>query len=164
MEETCERVTNEPKERPAFLTTLCVLTFASSPLLLTLLGEGWWLLQDSIRSMEEAMGGIKELAEANPEMNSMYESAMSGVKMTGITVLVNAAFVVISFAGSLQMWKLRRSGFYIYLTGEISPVIISAITLSNSQLGSTYFYLIPIIAVSAITMTVLYAMNLRHLS
>jgi hypothetical protein len=59
------------------------------------------------------------------------------------------------------MWKLKKTGFFIYVVGELAPVIVSAILLGGSAFGGMSLVMG---AIFPVLFVVLYGLNLKHLS
>ncbi|MEA3317214.1 MAG: hypothetical protein U9R54_04595 [Bacteroidota bacterium] len=89
----------EKKERPAFLSVLCILTYIGSGLaiLFSLLG----------------MLGIGALAGMAAKFGAPVEG---GFAINSLLVLV---FAVASIYGAIMMWKLKKIGFYIYVAAQV---------------------------------------------
>ena len=155
MEETI--IDDEPK-RPQFITVLCVLTFIGVGV--GVLGSiiGWWGAQ-AISSM---MDGTSEMAE-ELDLEGMpgMEEAMAQLKYINLLTTVGIIGSLVCLIGALQMWKLKKSGFYIYVVGEITPVIISASLMGGSAFAGLSMVMGAIIPA---TFVVLYAINLKHMT
>ncbi|MGB0886479.1 MAG: hypothetical protein ACPGSL_00035 [Vicingaceae bacterium] len=121
-------------KRPTFLTVLCVLTFIGSGIgllggLLMTLGMG--ALMESIPGMDAAMGG--------------------GTAYFAIGTLLAAA----SLFGALQMWKLKKQGFFIYAGANVIAIILPLIFgMSFGVIGA----IIPVLFI------VLYYLNVKHMA
>lgn len=90
---------------------------------------------------------------------SLYASKIElyGTLLLALELFFNACCLL----GVLMMWNLKRSGFFIYLAGEISPIIVYFILI-----GFVSFIPDMIIVVNtfvAVIFSVLYASQLRQL-
>ena len=158
-----ETITPE-KERPAFLTTLCVLTFAFLPLFMTINIEGWLFMKKTSAAMESAMEMAGSMGMPDEQgTNSMIEQAEAGIRTANITFFCNLGGALLCFLGAMQMWKLKKMGYFFYLTGSLLPLFISAFNLTNASLGDTVYYIIPLMSVSTLTFVVLYGLNYKHM-
>lgn len=135
-EETTESTGGAPEagKRPTFLTVLCVLTFIGSGLgvlggLLMTLGMG--ALMESIPGMGAAMGG--------------------GTAYFAIGTVLAAA----SLYGALQMWKLKKLGFFIYAGASVVGIIMPL--LFGLPFGITG-------AIIPVLFIVLYYLNVKHMA
>jgi len=108
-----------PQERPQALKTLCILSYIGCALifLLSLLSIPNILKSDEakqreieqVRQMSEEMADQLELQYMDPSYKS---------KMTG-KLVVDLAFLALTFTGVMMMWKLKKTGFYIYAASEV---------------------------------------------
>lgn len=101
MEEQNVQTTNE---RPVFLTVLCILTF---------IGSGLGLLFGLIGLV--AAGAIDSFAQYLPV------PVESGIFKSIIVLVMLAA----SLYGAIQMWNLKKLGFYIYAGANVILLIMS---------------------------------------
>jgi hypothetical protein len=77
-------------------------------------------------------------------------------------IIISLVGIVLCFVGAMQMRKLKKQGFYIYVVGEFAPIIASAILMGiavqlNSPISAAFSIIIPIL------FTILYAMQLKHM-
>jgi hypothetical protein len=123
----------ETAKRPGFLTALCVLTFIGSglgTLFMILATVGMGALMESIPGMADLMGG--------------------GTAYFAVGAILSAG----SLYGAIQMWKLKKIGFFIYaaagVLGIITPLLFG---ISFSTMGAIF----PILFI------VLYYLNVKHM-
>jgi hypothetical protein len=95
--------------------------------------------------------------------------AILGVISTITTLpgILNLVATLICLWGVIQMWQLKKMGFYIYLVGEIAPLVISIATIGFAgmfnfagglmALAMAFGFLFSVIFI------LLYALNLKHL-
>ncbi len=91
------------------------------------------------------------------------------ISITKISGIVNLLAALICLYGVIQMWKLKKIGFYFYLVGEILPIIVTIATIGFATMFSFAGGIFAIIAgglglVFAIAFIVMYALNLKHMS
>jgi FtsH-binding integral membrane protein len=132
-EETTE-VTAEAGTRPTFLTVLCILTFIGSglgALFMLLATVGMGALMESIPGMEAAMGG--------------------GTAYFAVGTILAAA----SLYGAIQMWKLKKMGFFIYAGANGVGIIVPLLFGMPFGIAGA---IIPILFI------VLYYLNVKHMS
>ena len=85
-----------------------------------------------------------------------------------ITGVIGLLAALICLYGVIQMWKLKKKGFYFYLVGEITPIIVSFATIGLAGLFSFAGGIIAIITALMVTIfpvifIILYGLNLKHL-
>jgi hypothetical protein len=89
---------------------------------------------------------------------------MSIGKISGI---INLLAALICLYGVLQMWKLKKMGFYLYLIGEITPMIVGIATLGFAGIfsfGGGFFAIIAgLMMIFPVLFIILYGLNFKHL-
>ena len=100
MEEQNVQTTNQ---RPTFLTVLCILTFIAS---------GLGLLFGLIGLV--AAGAIESFSQYLPV----------GVDGGIFKSVITLALIAASLFGAIQMWKLKKLGFYIYSAANVILLIL----------------------------------------
>jgi len=162
-----------PPVRSTFLTVLCILTFVGSGYgifsgITTLTGAAKIIAQSTKnmdpqkqqaerqRLSEKKDGGSKFALKMMDSVGEMMNEKK--IKQTGIATIISS---LLTLGGALLMWRLNRTGFYIYvagiLTGVAAPFIIY---------GSDAFVAIMSAAVSGffgLLFIVLYAFNLKDM-
>ena len=159
-----------PATRPTFITVLCILTF---------IGSGWGLIGGAIQyftaekqAHEMSITKVKASADiqksgkedtgtkmAEKIVNSMTSAfTTENLKKAGLAAMLAA---VLCLAGALLMWKLKKTGYYLYiigtLVGIVSPFIIYGSDNIMSILSSVMVGFIGIIFV------ILYGVNLKYM-
>jgi hypothetical protein len=90
------------------------------------------------------------------------------VAITTLSGILNLVAALICLWGVIQMWKLKKMGFYIYLVGEIAPLIISIATIGFAGLfnfaGGLMALTVAFGFIFSLLFIILYAVNLKHLS
>lgn len=105
--------------RPPALKTLCILSFIGCGLmfLVTLMSLPNITKSDEAKRAEiERVRGISEEMADQLEMQYMdpsYQSRMA------TKLVVDLAFLALTFTGVMMMWRLKKTGFYIYAASEI---------------------------------------------
>lgn len=146
--------TGAPK-RPTFLTVLCILSFIAA---------GFGIVGGLLLSAGSAMVNSDTVQEAvsesaDPNAAANLEQLSSGMAEAGLStsaILLGLAFTVIGLIGVIMMWKLKKTGFYVY-TGASLLSILSPMFMG----GSIDFGFMTIVNILFI---VLYGMNLKHMS
>ena len=108
-----------PQERPQALKTLCILSYIGCALifLLSLLSIPNIMKSDEAKQREiEQVRQMSDEMEEQLEMQYMDPSYKS--KMTG-KLVVDIAFLALTLTGVVMMWKLKKTGFYIYAASEV---------------------------------------------
>lgn len=164
---------NQPavRERPTFLTVLCILTF---------IGSGWSVLNNisTYRQSDTAASVVSsaldsassqiELQGANEPGAEIANKMLQGAREMSDPVKIkkNSLFglmaAVITLAGGFLMFQLNKKGFWIYVLGTAISVVSPFLVF-----GMANFIGVLMGAVSGfigIIFCVLYALNLKHMS
>ncbi len=158
-----------PKVRPTFLTILCILTF---------IGSGYGII-DAITNYTAAdtAGEMVELVDEqiDEEMDNdnmsdsekrMVENLMGGfsesltadnIRMMSILKIISC---IMTLAGAILMWNLRKPGYYLYIAG-IATLVIGYIAIFGGLVGA--------IAAGAsgffgVLFIILYGLNVKHMN
>lgn len=137
-------------KRPVFLTVLCILTFIGVGL--TILSQAASYI--AFQSLTDAAGTLEELG-SSPEI----EAAKNALRYVYVFLAVGIGGSLLCLLGAIMMWKLKRLGYYIYIAGQVIPVVISfalqAVAVNVLTIISSVF--LPVLFI------VLYGVNFRHL-
>jgi len=159
-EKQAENVEQQPakKERPTFLTVLCILSFIGVGFvvisnIVALIGGG--VSKAILETSEEVMEAMETVEEVPVVGESVSKIVSNASTMAPINII--AALVVL--VGVLMMWRLKKTGYYIYIVGEIAPVI--ALIVLGGLLGGFMAIFSSLIAILFI---VLYGLNVKHMA
>lgn len=143
--------TGAPK-RPTFLTVLCILSFIAAGFSIIgglMMGAGSAIVnsaavQDAVASDPDAAAGMENASAV------MAEAGLS----TG-AIWLGVALTVIGLIGVIMMWKLKKTGFYVYTGTQVLGIVLPMVMGAGFALWGTVF---------AVLFIVLYGMNLKHMS
>ena len=155
--ESQQPVSAAPK-RPQFLTVLCILTFIGSGLAFIGAIWGYFSIKASATLLEN-MGSAE--GDNYGMMSGMQETMLKAVENAVPNLIIGLVCSLLCLYGALQMWKLRRMGFFVYCIGEITPAISAFFLGGGGLIGSAGAIFGLLIAVVWI---VLYAVNLKHMN
>jgi hypothetical protein len=162
---------SEAPKRPQFLTVLCILSFIGIGLMFafTLMGM---VMNTPERQAEQ----IEQLRQVSPSMADEMEDqllAQQDSVMYKIQNYINLLFLLGSFLGVMQMWKLKRSGLYIYAVAELVPYLFmiaggkEAMQMFGSMGGggmqSVMYAALIMVFVFDAAFVIMYAVNLKYL-
>lgn len=176
MESNLSEFEEEPLSRPVLLNVLCILTF---------IGSSWAIITsiwayntadktaqmisyssnrnmpDSIRRQDSVIYkvGDKKRSMFGEKMMLSFTKLFTAetIKKNALGGIFSAIFTL---AGALLMWRLRRVGFYLYITGIVIGIIVPFYLYGNNLVAvgiavfSGFFGLVFI---------ALYALNFRAL-
>jgi hypothetical protein len=146
--------------RPQFLTVLCILSYIGSGLwaLLSLIGifaSGWImsLIGGGAAAEVDTSAMTPEQAEAFAAMSEGGSGIMGMLSSYLIVVfIISLILAALSLFGVSKMWKLKKSGFWMY-------TIVNGLMVILGLLGGGIFG-----AVVGIAFIVMYGLNLKHMS
>lgn len=155
MENRLYEYDTEPASRPSFLTWLCILTF---------IGSGWAIIssaytyvsankyanilsQQTVANTDstyvDSTGAVHKIHDRNlfaEKMKTSFGKILDkdNLKKDAIGKFIAA---LLTLAGALCMWNLKRYGFYIYIGGVIIGIIIPFYLYGNDLIavGATSF-------------------------
>lgn len=163
----------EPVTRPSFLTWLCILTF---------IGSGWAIVS-SVYTYVSAQKYANILSQEKPlkpdstyvdsaraihnernvfsqKIKASFSKILDKNNMRNLAIgnLIAALFTL---SGALFMWRLRRPGFYLYITGVIIGLAYPFFLFGNDMIavGATSFN-----NFFGVIFIALYALNFKSLN
>jgi len=153
-----ENTTLEPKKMPGFLKVLCILSFIGVGLSIIMSIVGYIGLAALSTMSNSLSSGFSDVPEVNTAMSSMDALVKNGA-LYYILLIVAA---LICLVGVIMMWKLKKTGFYIYVIGEIAPVILPFVLFGGFGVLGTMALVMGLIF--PIAFIIMYALNLKHMS
>lgn len=157
-----EHILEEPHKMPQTISVLSILTFIGSGL--TILSQVYYFAAAK-KIYDTAMAGQEKLDQAPAWAKSLQGPDPVGViqrsydNRVPITLLTIVA-ATLCIVGAIQMRKLKKSGFSIYLVGELLPIVTSAIFIGTAAMSGIAFYFGLVIYAVFI---ILYATQLKYL-
>lgn len=156
----------QPKQRPTFLTVLCVLSWISA---------GWTAMssiislvakEKSIEKLQESMSQVDDAAQE--DIPSFFEAIISGSQdliqdsINNFT-MINSSQVILYLAqiyAVYLMFNLKKRGFFLYTFVQATLLIlpVTYMTLNLVMLIGLGFS-----ALLTIAFVIMYAVNLKHM-
>jgi hypothetical protein len=163
----------EPASRPSFLTWLCILTF---------IGSGWAIISSiytyvsaekyaNILTQEKPLKKDSTFVDSRASVHNERKVLSERVKVSFSKILDkdnlrklaigNLIAALFTLAGAIFMWRLNRTGFYIYITGVIISLMIPFYLFGNDLIavGATSFN-----NFFGLVFIALYALNLKAMN
>lgn len=142
------------KKLPDMLNVLTILTFIGCGLGLLGAIYNYFTICKSLEMMSK-------VGEDNPMagmMSSMVDFMQRSCEMKLPVLIMSLVGVLLCFIGAMQMRKLKRTGFFIYLVGEVAtPVALLLMVGGGGGIMTTIGFIIPVVFI------ILYATQLKHL-
>ena len=167
-----EQTTTEGPKRPQFLKVLCILSYIGTGL--GLIGGlfSWWTYTAAAKLME-GMGDMgAAIGDAAGEGGSEAAEKMgadmsAGMAMMGMdphkqamSALIVALLNIVVFAGVMMMWKMKKTGFYIYTLGQVASIAVPFIVVGGLMGGAMGM----VGGIFAVAFIIMYGLNLKHMS
>ena len=152
----------ETQTLPRGLNVLTILTFIGCALGAIFTIATPWLMKFSLNMMNKAAESGTDLT---PKQASDMEVSRKAIELTQANMIpllaIGIVGIILCFVGALMMRKLKKDGFWLYLGGQLLPLIGNIILLGTSQFtGATSYimFAIPIVFI------VLYYGQMKHLT
>jgi hypothetical protein len=152
--------------RPVFLTVLCILTFIGTSFVIVsnLIGlamapvvKGMTGMAES--QMDQAMGEVSTDAPGfAPILQKLMGTGMAAMEHYTQIVLIKIVFAAIALFGAILMWKLKKTGFYLYSGAQVLLIASLFVILGGS--GFAFLAILGTLFFSTLFI-ILYALNLK---
>ena len=134
---------------PSGLNVLTILTFIGCAILSIFTLATPWLMTFLLGIMNKAAESGSDLT---PKQVADMEASKKAIELTQTNMVpllaIGIVGIVLCFVGALMMRKLKKDGFWIYVSGQVLPIIGSLALLGMAQFtgASSYImFLIPFI-------------------
>lgn len=156
--------------RPVFITILCILTF---------IGSGWGIISGGIQyfsadKQAQVLAITKQKASADIEkadsqdagakmaakmVNSMSTTfTAENIKKAGLAAILGAVFCL---AGAFMMWKLKKTGYYLYIVGTLVGIISPFLIYGGDNIMAIFSSIM--VGLFGLVFVILYGVNLKHM-
>jgi len=153
---------HRPKALPGMLNVLTILTFIGC-------GIAYLSTCYSYIAGDDPEKQIEKLHEAREKAGDgfwakMIDSSIDMIQKSyenrNLLLISGLIFTTLCLIGALQIRKLKRTGYYYYLVGELGPLVIMA-----GLFGSSFFGTVTTLfgALIAIVFVILYSTQLKYL-
>lgn len=146
--------------RPMFLTVLCILTFIGAGIGILTSIWGALTLETTIANLEASEGAFGSFGSGFEDMMSQQAENMR--KWGMVNHLLNVFGNVFCLLGALWMWNLKKNGFYVYVIGQIVPLVATFALLGGSGMGM-FAGLAFLGALFPIAFIIMYGVNFKYL-
>lgn len=151
---------HRPKKLPGMLNVLTILTFIGCGI--GFLSAGYGFISSTSSQIEQMQEQREQLGDQAGFMKKFFDDSFDMAQVSfehkNLILGINLLGIVLCLIGAIQMRKLKRSGFFIYLIGELAPVfvlggLLTAITNINFMFAVFFSFLF----------VILYATQLKYL-
>jgi hypothetical protein len=152
------------KKRPTFLLVLCILSWVNGAF--SILGEFYaYIAPDTLKAVLKDQIAQNQKA-ANKSQGFMQEFYLSTVDYLKVQIanfqpfhLSNLVLAIVSVFAVYQMFRYKRSGFFLYTFAQVLMLIIPLIFIVNTATVASAVML----GIFAIAFIIMYAVNLKHM-
>lgn len=129
-----EKQTGEKPALPSTLNVLTILTMIGSSLALIMSAGTSWFINFSMSMMDKAMNSGVELSAKDLQQMEQGKRALELVKANLVPLMITGILgAVLCFAGAIMMRKLKKDGLWVYVAGELLPIITGFVLMGTAQ-------------------------------
>lgn len=153
----------QPKGLPGMLNVLTILTFIGCGIayissIISFFSAANY--EKSMAEMEEMQDKMGDNELANSMMQGSVEMMQKTYDYRYIILLSSLLFTTLCLIGALQMRKLKKSGYTLYVIGEIAPIVIMGALIGFSLVGGITILMS---LVFAVVFVILYTTQRKYL-
>ena len=145
---------------PTGLNVLTILTFIGCGIFMLFSLATPWLLKFSKGMMDKAV----QSGELTPEKLQKIQEGRAQIELSEVNMIplmiIGIVGIVLCFVGALMMRKLKKDGYWIYVAGEILPLVATVFIMGTSQYKEPTSL---IMLIFPIAFVILYTMQRKHL-
>lgn len=169
-ENTLSNEMGDQPARPQFLTVLCILSFIAAGLMFVMTIFG--IITNTPEKQQEQIEQMRQFSPATAEQFEATLLEQQNSTMAKIQPYLTILLILVSVLGVIQMFNLKKTGFYLYLAGELVPYLFmiaggkQAMSMMGSMGGAVETMAIAamvLMLVFDIVFIVMYALNLKHM-
>jgi hypothetical protein len=154
---------DRPRTLPSTLNVLTILTFVGCGI--AYLGAIYGFFKASNYENELArMEEMQDKMSDNKFTASMLEGSLDMLRKSHeyryVLLASGLIFTTLCLIGALQMRKLKKSGYTLYVVGELAPLVLSAVLIGFSFFGGIT---IAFSAIFAILFVILYGTQRKYM-
>jgi hypothetical protein len=150
---------HKPKEKPGMLNVLTILTFIGCGLgyILTLWGY-FSNTAEKLAQTQEQRAKMDDGSFTAKMVDTSIQMMQISIDNKYLLLITNLVCTTLCLVGALQMRKLKKPGYYLYVVGELAPVVLLA-----GLVGSLTGFNMIMSACFSLLFVVLYATQLKYL-
>ncbi|WP_336513863.1 hypothetical protein [Pollutibacter soli] len=169
---TTTTATQKPM-RPTFLTVLCILTFIGSGLSVISNINSYLTADVSDAFVQEKLDSTrKEVGEQLKEADSKAGAEFADKMLSGVSEVMNPKNIkrsalygllasALTLFGAVMMFRLNKTGFWVYVAGTIVGIAAPIMIFGTSNLFS--LGIVALTGFFGIIFVILYSMNLKYM-
>jgi tryptophan-rich sensory protein len=159
-------------KRPQFLTVLCVLSFVWCGLAF-LLGV-YGIIVNTPEKMQENIENMRKFSPAGAQQMEEQMIEQQNSTLGKIQPYLSLVFLMVSFLGVMQMFKLKKTGFYIYAAAELIPYAFILVggkqamammgSMGGGAMQTAAMVMMVLMVLFDLAFVVMYGVNLKHMN
>jgi hypothetical protein len=152
-----------PKGLPGMLNVLTILTFIGCALSYISSCYSYFTNNDpdkQIQKLNEAKEKVGDSGFGAKMIDSSIEMVQKSYDNRYLLLISGLIFTTLCLIGAMQMRKLKKTGYYYYLVGELAPIVLMAGLFGSSFFGAFALLFATLISVIFV---ILYSTQLKHL-
>jgi hypothetical protein len=153
---------NFPEEIPSGIKVLTILTFIGSGIAIVFTLITPWIIKFSLSMMDKAMASGQELSTKQLDDMEKARKAMDLLHANLVPVItVGIIGAILCIIGAVMMRKLKKDGFWIYIGGELLPLIAGLILMGTAQFTGVFSVIVGVGV--PVLFVVLYGLQLKYM-
>ena len=154
---------HRPKELPGMLNVLTILTFIGCGI--SYIGSCYSYFTNNdpdkqIQKLHETRDKMSDGSFGAKMIDSSIDMVQKSYDNRYLLLITGLIFTTLCLIGALQMRKLKKTGYYYYLIGELAPFVLMAGLFGSSFTGAIS---ILFTALFAVIFVILYSTQLKYL-
>lgn len=161
--ESPTELTGEVKPRPVFLTVLCILSYVGNAFIIfgSLFSLVFFSAMKPVWEMAMQQGEVQEEMAEMP-FPALFGNMVELMDYIPLMMIVALVAGILNLFGVFQMWKMKKSGFYVYSITELAPYIVNFV-LYTQVLGAFGALISIFNLVIPVGFVIMYGLNLKHM-
>ena len=154
---------HRPKSLPGMLNVLTILTFIGCALAYISSCYSFFTNNDpdkQIEKLNEAREKVGDSGFGAKMIESSIDMVQKSYDNRYLLLISGLVFTTLCLIGAMQMRKLRKTGYYYYLIGELAPIVLMAGLFGSSFFGA---FALLFAALIAVIFVILYSTQLKYL-
>ena len=153
---------DNPPKMSSTLNVLTILTFIGCSIGALFTAAMPALNDFALKMMDKAASSGKELTAKEVLAMEKGRAAIELYKQNAVPLIIaSLGGIVLCFLGALWMRKLKKDGYWLYVAGELAPIVASAIIIGTTQFESIWGILFG--AVIPVLFVILYTTQRKYL-
>lgn len=151
-----------PAQRPTLLTVVCILSFIWCGVAVIGGGLGYlgmkMMTSGALEEMVEQSGDANAIGQVEKAQAELAAKGVDAAQLANI-MLAGIGLTIVVLVGVIMMWKLKRTGFFIYTGAQLLGVVLPVLMGSRLETSISGMMMTGL----TILFIVLFGLNLKHM-